>query len=64
MKNESTPKKKRVKHDLIYRLRKKGFRVATRQKTIFCVYGASPYDVIEGKRLRSEYNFYIQFEIG
>jgi hypothetical protein len=63
MKSPSPKKKRQIKYSLIYRLRRKGFKVATRQKTIFCEYQSSPDDTIEIKRLRNEFHFLVQFEI-
>jgi hypothetical protein len=57
------PKNRQIKYNLIYRLRRKGFNVITRQKTIFCEYLSSPDDTIEIKRLRNEFHFSVQFEI-
>lgn len=49
--------------NLLYRLRKKGVRCDTRQRTIYYPYGANPEGVIQIKRLREEYHFDVQFEI-
>jgi hypothetical protein len=61
--NYSLLKKRQIKYNLICRLHRKGFNVATRQKTIFCEYQSCPDDTIEIKRLRSEFHFGVQFEI-
>lgn len=61
---KSPPQKKRqIKYNLIYRLRKKGFRVETRQRIIYCEYLNMPQGVVQLERLRKEFNFFVQFEI-
>jgi hypothetical protein len=49
--------------NILYRLRKKGVRVQTRQRTIFYAHGESPDHILQVKQLRSEFNFHVQFEI-
>lgn len=65
MNNEFTPpvKKRQIKYNLIYRLRKKGFRIETRQRTIYCEYMNMPEGVVQLDRLRKEFDFFVQFEI-
>lgn len=65
MNNENPPpmKKRQIKYNLIYRLRKKGFRVDTRQRTIYCEYLNIPNSVVQCDRLRKEFDFKVQFEI-
>jgi hypothetical protein len=49
--------------NILYRLRRKGVRCDTKNRTIFYPYGQRPDDVIQIERLRAEYNFVVQFEI-
>ena len=63
MNQSETFKKRQIKYNLIYRLRRKGFRIITRQRLVFCKYQSTPYDTIQIKRLKREFNFMIQFEI-
>jgi hypothetical protein len=49
--------------NILYRLRKKGVRVATRQRIIFYEYGGKPETIPQVWKLTSEYNFHVQFEI-
>ena len=49
--------------NLLYRLRKKGVRVETRERTIFFAYNGQPFDVVQVKRLCREYHFRVQLEI-
>jgi hypothetical protein len=48
---------------LIYRLRKKGFRIITHQRTIIAAYLSNPAAVPQVKRLVKEFGFGVQFEI-
>lgn len=57
-----TPPLKR-RAGLLYRLRKKGIRCLTRQRTIFYPYGRDPNEVLQIRRLREEYDFTVQFTI-
>nr|DAI46042.1 MAG TPA: hypothetical protein [Caudoviricetes sp.] len=49
--------------NLLYRLRKKGVRVKTRERTIFFAYDEQPFDIVQVKRLCREYYFNVQLEI-
>jgi hypothetical protein len=49
--------------DILYRLRKKGFRVETKVRIIYFPYGQNPDTVVQARRLRSEFNFTVQFEL-
>lgn len=49
--------------NILYKLRKKGVRVDTKQRTIFFPYGEDPSQMIQIGRLRREYHFNVQFEI-
>ncbi|AFJ08796.1 MULTISPECIES: hypothetical protein [Prevotella] len=49
--------------NLLYRLRKKGVRVITRERTIFFPYDGEPFKTIQVKRLCKEFHFYVQLEI-
>lgn len=62
--NESPPPKKKLKRraNLLYRLRKKGVRCDTRQRTIYYPYGQTPGER-QIQQLRQEYDFKIQFEL-
>jgi hypothetical protein len=48
---------------ILWRLRKKGIRVLTKQCTVFHPYGENPEAVLQVRQLRSEYYFTVQFEI-
>jgi hypothetical protein len=49
--------------NILYRLRKKGVRVLTEDRTIFYPGGCNPYSVLQVRQLTSEYKFKVQFEI-
>lgn len=61
--SKNTKKKLKRRANILYRLRKKGVRCDTRQKTIYCEYGSNPDSVIQIKRLRHEFDFNVQLEI-
>lgn len=61
--SENTPQKLKRRANILYRLRKKGVRCDTRQKTIYFEYGSNPDSVIQIKRLRYEFDFNVQLEI-
>lgn len=48
--------------NLLYRLRKKGVRVLTRERTIFFAWGGDPFRIIQVKRLCKEFHFSVQLE--
>lgn len=52
-----------VRDNLLYRLRKKGVRVQTRERTIYFAYDGKPLKIIQVKRQCREFNFYVQLEI-
>jgi len=56
-------KNNQIKYNLIYRLRKKGFSIDTRQRTIYCEYSNIPEGFVQLDRLRKEFDFFIQTEI-
>ncbi|WP_199897130.1 hypothetical protein [Prevotella aurantiaca] len=49
--------------NLLYKLRKKGVRVLTRERTIFFAFDRKPFDVVQVKRLCREYHFRVQLEL-
>lgn len=49
--------------NLLYRLRKKGVKVNTRERCIYLPYGSKPDNIAQVRHLRREYDFVIQFEI-
>lgn len=49
--------------NLLYKLRKKGVRVLTRERTIFLAFDDKPFDVIQVKRLCREFHFIVQLEL-
>ena len=53
----------KTKYNLIYRLRRKGFRVITRQRTIEAKGSSKPFEVRQIRRLVKEYGFAVQFII-
>ena len=52
-----------VRDNLLYRLRKKGVRVQTKERTIYFAFDGKPFQIVQVQRLCSEYNFYVQLEI-
>uniref|UniRef100_A0AB33JAU6 Uncharacterized protein n=1 Tax=Prevotella sp. GTC17260 TaxID=3236796 RepID=A0AB33JAU6_9BACT len=52
-----------VKDNLLYRLRRKGVRVNTKERTFFISYGEDFNTIVQISRLRYEYHFNVQFEI-
>lgn len=50
-------------HCLIYRLRKKGIRVNTKERVIFLPYGESVEDYVQIVRLQREFYLNVQFII-
>ncbi|PXZ44934.1 hypothetical protein DMB45_00350 [Sanguibacteroides justesenii] len=46
--------------NILYRLRKKGIRCVTRERTIFYPFGENPYDILQIRQLLSEFNFVVQ----
>ena len=49
--------------NLLYRLRKRGVRVQTRERTIFFLFDGEPFKIIQVKRLCKEFHFHVQLEI-
>ena len=49
--------------NLLYRLRKKGIRVLTRERTIFFAYDGEPFKIRQIRRLCKEFRFHVQLEI-
>ncbi|WP_199741395.1 hypothetical protein [Prevotella sp. OH937_COT-195] len=49
--------------NLLYRLRKKGVRVHTKERTIYFAFDGEPFQIVQVKRLCREFNFYVQLEI-
>lgn len=49
--------------NILYKLRKKGVRVNTKERTIFIPYGEDPNREVQVGRLCKEYHFNVQFEI-
>ena len=52
-----------VAYNQIYRLRKKGIRVDTRQRVIFLPYGEKVEDYVQASRLFKEFYINVQFII-
>lgn len=52
-----------IRDNLLYRLRKKGVRVQTRERTIYFAHDGMPFTIIEIRRLCKEYHFNVQLEI-
>jgi hypothetical protein len=61
--NEIAKKNRTIRYNLVFRLRKKGFRVVSREKTIIAEYLSKPMEVRQIRRLVKEYNFSVQFSI-
>ena len=49
--------------NLLYRLRKKGVRADTRERTIFFSVGGEPFKLIQIRRLCREFHFNVQLVI-
>lgn len=49
--------------NMLYKLRKKGVKVNTKERTIFIPYGEDPNKEVQVVRLWKEYHFNVQFEI-
>lgn len=62
MKRAPPPKKLKRRANLLYRLRKKGVRCNTRERTIYYPHGYTPGEC-RIQRLRQEYDFKIQFKL-
>ena len=56
-------KKRMRRKNLLYRLRKKGVKVNTRERCVNLPYGSEPDNIAQVRRLRREYDFVVQFEI-
>jgi hypothetical protein len=56
------PKNRVIMYNLTYRLRKKGFRVITREKTIVAGWLTQPLEVRQVWRLVEEFNYHVQLE--
>jgi len=53
---------KRRQYNLVYRIRKKGFRVNTKERTIF--YKGDSLPLLKSvNKLREDFGFYLQIEI-
>lgn len=53
----------KIRDNLLYRLRKKGVRVQTLERTIFFPFDQEPFNITQVKRLCREYHFNVQLEI-
>ena len=56
-------KLKMRRKNLLYKLRRQGFRCSSKDLVIFCPYGSNPLTVVQIRRLCKEYDFKVQFEI-
>ena len=52
-----------IRDNLLYRLRRKGVRVQTQERTIFFFFDGEPFKIIQVKRLCREFGFCVQLEI-
>lgn len=52
-----------TRDNLLYRLRKKGVRVQTRERTIYFARDGAPFTIIQIRRLCREFHFSVQLEI-
>ena len=52
-----------IRDNLLYRLRKKGVRVRTRERTILIAFDADPFANVQIQRLCKEFDFYVQLEL-
>ncbi|WP_302464234.1 hypothetical protein, partial [Butyricimonas virosa] len=58
-----SPKRYKRRNNILYRLRKKGIRCVTKERTIFIPYGKNPCDILQVKQLLLEFNFVVQVYI-
>lgn len=58
-----TPKAKKRRANLLYRLRRKGIKADTESRVIFIPYDVAPRNYIQAVRLSQEFNFNIQYII-
>lgn len=58
-----TKQQRERRKSLLYRLRQKGIRCATRQRVIFYPYRNDPDFLVEIRNLRVEFKFVVQFEM-
>jgi len=56
-------KKAMRQKNLLYKLRRKGIRCDAKHREIYVGYGTDAADIIQIKRLRTEFNYHIQLEI-
>lgn len=49
-----------TRDNLLYRLRKKGVRVQTKERTIYFVFDGKPFQIVRVQRLCREFNFHVQ----
>lgn len=56
-------KKYKRMNNILYRLREKNIRCSIRERTIFYPFGKNPYEVLQIRRLLTEFNFVVQTEI-
>ena len=52
-----------TRDNLLYRLRKKGVRVQTRERTIYFAHDGAPFTIIQIRRLCREFHFSVQLKI-
>ena len=52
-----------TRDNLLYRLRKKGVRVQTRERTIYFAHDGEPFKITQVQRLCKEFLFVVQLEI-
>ena len=58
-----TVKKTKRRTNMLYKLRKKGVRCNTRERCIFIPYKEDPWEIVQVRRLCSEFNFNVQLII-
>lgn len=61
---DAKEKSRKRRSNIIYRARKKGLRINTKNREIECVFGEDISGIVEVRRLRREFGFYIQLTIG
>lgn len=49
--------------NLLYHLRKKGYKCLTKEKIIFCPYKSIPHEIYQIKALCGEFFFSVQYEM-
>lgn len=63
MQNSLTSKIRKRRANMLYQIRKKGYKCQTKEKTIFFPYGENPNAILQIQHLISEFNFTVQYQM-